>query len=188
MAGLLNAQTGGGSQTPPLNDPILKKIEAQLESKVPANLKQQYMGIVVSGMSIMYSEKSAQFIQQRMQASPDMAMNAAKGVADLIQLVFQNSGQNKNPQMTQAFFDASMFACITLMCQVLDMAEKVGAVRVDNTLVEKCTTATYKETMRGFGVTEQMVRDQIAKGGAQKGAVQPPQGAQAAPTQPMGAS
>lgn len=188
MAGLLDAGKAPASGQQ-LSDPILQQIEQNLESQVPPQLKKQYLAIVVAGMSILYNEKTAQFIKQRMQASPDMVQNVSKGVADLILMVFQNSGQDKNKAQTQAFFDAAMLACITLMCQVLDMAEKLGALEVTSELVGKCTEATYKATMQNFGVTPEMVRAEMSK--AQKGVdmSKPPQPTgPAAQTQPAPAN
>lgn len=164
MAGLLNSSTSKPSN---LADPLLQQIEQKLEAKVPPQLMKQYQAIVVSGMAILYNAKTAQFIKQRMQASPDMVENVSKGVADLIMMVFQNSGQHASKAATEQFFQASMLACVTLMCQVLDMTEKVGAVKVTSDMIGKCTQATYKATMAHFGVTPQMVQQQMMKG--QKG-------------------
>lgn len=183
MAGLLNASANPDAGQKQVDDPLLQKIEKQIESKVPQQLRAQYDGIVVSGMSIMYDANSRQFIKERMEASPDMVKNVATGVADLVKMVFDNSGQGKSPKSAQAFFEASMLACVTLMCQVLDMAEKIGALEVSNEIIGKCTELTYKETMRRFGVTEEMVRAEIAKGKGGKGA--PPAQPTAAPQQPM---
>ena len=110
-----------------------------------------------------------------------MAKNVANGVADLVLMVFQNSGiKPDDTPRAQMFFDAAMLSCIALMCQVLDLGEKIGALKASTDMVDKCTELTYKETMRRFGVTEEMVRAEMAKGG--KGQ---PQAAPATPQQPM---
>lgn len=164
MAGLLNATKQKPST---LSDPILQQIERQIDAKVPPQLKRQYDAIVTAGMAILYNKKTEQFIQQRMQASPDMVKNVSKGVADLIMMVFQNSGQMKNVKAKNEFFQASMLACVTLMCQVLDLTEKLGVLQVTTDLVDQCTQATYNETMAHFGITPEMVKAEMSK--AQKG-------------------
>ena len=174
MAGILNAEKSATPKSARLKNPALEKIETNMESKVKPDMMEMYNGIIVASMTILYDAKTRQFIKQRMSASPDMAKNAANGVADLIMMVYQNSGQDKIPERAQPYFDAAVAACVPLMCQVLDMAEQIGAVKVNPKLIDQATQLTYKETMRRFGVSEQMVRDFVAKGGS-KGA--PPQAA-----------
>src|SRR3990170_4668461 len=122
MAGLLNAEKSATPKTARLKNPSLEKIETDMEAKVQPKDMEMYNAIIVSAMTIMYDAKTRQFIKQRMSASQDMAKNAANGVADLIMMVFQNSGQDKQPEQAQPFFDAAVAACIPLMAQVLDMA------------------------------------------------------------------
>ncbi len=151
-------------KAPKLADPLLQKIDAQVEAKVPQQLRQQYNAIIVASESIMYSPKTRQFIQQRMESSPDMGRNVAMGVADLIIMVFQQSGQMKDPVRTQQFFDASMLACVPLMCNCLDLAEQLGRVQLTSKMIGDCTKMTYKETMKRFGVTDKMVQEAVKQG------------------------
>lgn len=163
------AQPSAGSD---LQDPILKRIEQGIEQAVPKELKKAYMAVVVSGMKIMFSKETSQFMDQRMQQSGDIVQAVSTGIADLLMLIYGESNRKMS-------IPAAMLAAFTLMAQALDYAEKVGAVEVTPELIDQCTEATWQAATTKFGITKDKIDQVIAESqGGQPQAEQPPQEAQ----------
>lgn len=153
-----------------LVDPILQKVEAAIEEKVQPELKELYDFIVVNGAQIMYADSMTKFVKARMDRGGNPAVVVATGAADLVAMVYQRyqteSVKRKQPlsqQEKDQFGAAGLSACISLMCQALDMAEKLGKVQLTAAIIDQCVQETYKATMRKFGISENDVRVALMK-------------------------
>lgn len=167
-------QQGAGAET--LDDPILKQIETGIAQQVPADVKKMYDSIVLAGMKVMFSKETSDLMEQQLSASDDVVTNVSDGVAKLIMIVYNQSGQ----QVDQ-FAPAAGLAAITLMCQALDYWEQAMGGEVTEELAAQATQATMQKVLESFGITQDQVGQVIAAGeqaGAQGGAQ---------PQQPMGA-
>lgn len=154
------------------DNPILKQIEDGIEASVPAELKKQYMTVVVAGMKVMYSKNTSKFLEQRLNESGDIVKAVSNGIADLLILIFNESGRKMS-------IPAAMLAAFTLMANALDFAEKAGKVEITPELVTQCTEATWQAATSRFGITKDKIDQVVAQSGkgAQGGAA-PADGAQ----------
>lgn len=179
MSGMMTAGV------PKMQDPILQQIENGIEAKVKPELKQLYSSIVTAGMSVMFGKDTHALMQKRMQADPDLSKSVSTAVADLIASIYNKIGARLPPADKQKFLPAAALASVTLMCLMLDYAEKTGGAQVTEDMAAKCAQMTTTALLTKFGVgpdkvqkVVQMSQAQQAGGAApQPGGMMPPQGA-----------
>lgn len=162
MAGLISTPQSAAQQPEPqtenkISDPILQKIQKQIEAKVPPDLKKDYLAVVVAGMKVMFSPETSNLLMDRLKASDDVVKNVSSGIADLLALLYQESGQKMS-------VPAAMFAAIVLMCQALDVAEKTMGIQITPDMAAACAEATAKASMAKFGIDDQKVQQTLQKG------------------------
>tara|TARA_R110000868_G_scaffold198965_8_gene445564 strand:+ start:196 stop:717 length:522 start_codon:yes stop_codon:yes gene_type:complete len=173
MAGLLNtSKVDAAPENAGVSDQILKQIQNGVEAAVPKELKQDYMRVVAAGMRLMYDQKTSKFMDERMSQSEDAPTAVAKGISDLLLLLYNESGKKMS-------IPAAMLAAFYLMAEALDYAEKVGKVEVTNEVVDQCTEATWKAVTERFGITKDKIDQVIAQsqGGQAASQQQPMAGA-----------
>jgi len=141
-----------------ISNPILQKIQDQIEQKVPADLKKDYLAVVVAGMKVMFSPETSNMMMDRLKASDDVVKNVSSGIADLLALLYQESGQKMS-------VPAAMFAAIVLMCQALDVAEKTMGIEITPDLASACAEETAKASMAKFGIDDAAVENAIQQQG-----------------------
>lgn len=154
-----------------LDDPLLKQAEQALEASVPQEHRNMYESIVVAGMNVMFSKETAKLMDQQLDQGGDLAASVADGVAKLVMIVFNESGQ-----AADAFAPAAVLAAVTLMCQALDYAEQTRGAQVTEDVVAQCTKQTQMKVLRSFGISEDQV-NQVASAGQQQGGAASPMGA-----------
>jgi hypothetical protein len=150
MAGLLDAkpqeaQAPEAAQEPNIDDPILKKIETDIEAQVPPDMKQAYLACVVAGMRVMYDEGTAHLIDEQLSQSDDVVKNVSEGIAKLVSILYSESKQ-------QLPIPALALASITLMAQALDYGEQKFGFEITPELVAECTKATVIAVLGAFGI------------------------------------
>jgi hypothetical protein len=195
MAGLLNpnsqqapepaapaqgAPSQGGAET--LNDPVLQQIEQGIEDKVPAEMKDAYLAIVVAGMQIMFSKETSKLVDQSLDMPGDLMANVAQGISKLMILIYNESKKNGGEGMEVRM---SVPAAITLMCQALDYVESTRGTKVTPEMAAECTKQTMTATLKAFGITEDQVNQTIQAGQQQGGGAAPADAGAEAPQQPM---
>lgn len=192
MAGLLNpnpqasaqptqSQDGAVSQdmqgsSESLNDPILKQIEQGIEEKIPPEMKDKYLAIVVSGMQIMFSKETSALLDKTLDMQGDMVSNLSQGIAKLMVLIYNESKKGSPQGDENSGMDVRMAvpAAISLLCQALDYAEHAKGVKVTPEMAAAATKQTMLATLKMFGISS----DQISKtiqAGQQGGGAQPDQ-------------
>lgn len=165
-----------------LNDPVLKQIEQGIEEKIPPDLKDAYLAIVVSGMQVMFSKETSELLDKTLSMQGDMVSNIAQGIAKLLTLVY-NESKKSVPEGGEGGMDVRMAvpAGITLMCQALDYAEQTKGVEITPEMAAEATKQTMMATLKAFGISEDQVNQTIQAGQQQGGAGQD----QGAPTAPV---
>lgn len=162
MAGLLTPEANnttapqqGGVQPP--EDPILAQVERGIEEQVPADLRQGYDAIVLSGMDMMFNPKTADLMNQQLAQSDDIVNNVAEGIAKLMVILYNESkGAFSIP--------AAGMASITLMAQALDYWEKTGGGEITEDMVAQATKATMMQVLEKFGITGDQLQQVMAAG------------------------
>lgn len=153
-----------------LDDPLLKQAEQQIDAAVPQEHRAMYDSIVVAGMNVMFSKQTSQLIEQQLAEGGDLANNVSDGVAKLVMIVFNESGQSADQ-----FAPAAALACVPLLCQALDYAEQVHGAQVTPEVIAQCTKQTQIKVLKSFGITEDQL-NQVAAAGAQQGGGAAPAG------------
>lgn len=158
MAGLL--QQGANSPTPSATtaptagpgklDPTLQKIQDGVEAKLPPELKQPYLQVVVAGMRVMFDPATHGLMVERLNQGEDISKSIAFGIAALIGQIYIQSGKKMS-------IPAAMAASITLMCQALDFAEKSKGLQITPELAATCAQATTRAAMAKFGIGQQQI-------------------------------
>jgi hypothetical protein len=162
MAGLINAKK--------ISDPILRQIESGIDKKVPPQLRSNYTSIIVASMKIIYSSEASKRIADKLRSSQDVQADVSQGTANIIAMVYNEVSKNMDDKAKVNFINASMPACISLMCQLLDFAEKLGAIEVTKDIAAEVSIATSKEMLKKFGITDEMVDNAVAQGQNKGGA------------------
>lgn len=153
-----------------LDDPLLKQAEQEIDANVPQEHRAMYESIVVAGMNVMFSPETADLIEQQLAEGGDLANNVSDGVAKLIMIVFNETGQDPNK-----FAPASVLAAVVLMCQALDYAEQAHGAQITPEVIGACTKQTQIKVIKSFGITEEQLNQVAAAGMQQQGAGQPQQ-------------
>lgn len=160
MAGIIN--TAQQPATQGVSDPILQKIQSGIDAKVTPQLKKQYLSIVVSGMKVILSPQFSQRILQKLKSSQNIASDVSTGIANIIATIYNEVGKNMSPQEKQLFVAASGPASTTLMCQVLDIAEKTIGIKVDSDMAAQCAQSTAIATLQKFGIDQAKMQQAVA--------------------------
>lgn len=160
------------------NDPMLQKVADGIDAKVPKELQQAYLQVVVSGMKVMFDPRTTKMMQQALSASPDMVKNVSTGIASLLVILYKES----NKQMS---VPAAMLAAIVLMCHALDYAEQTMGLKITPDLIAQCTHATQMAALAKFGIGQQQINQVVAahQGVHNIAGAAPAQTPQAMPTQ-----
>lgn len=180
MAGLLtpsNAPQESAKQPPQssedvsaasLSDPILKQIEQGIEDKIPPEMKDAYLRIVVAGMQIMFSKETSQLLDKTLEMPGDPVSNISQGVAKLLVLVYNES--KKSPDQEGMDVRMAVPAAIALGCQALDYAEHTKGLKMTPEMAAQMTKETMSATLKAFGITDDQVNQTIQAGQQQGGA------------------
>lgn len=175
--GLLNSSVPSqgmqsDSGAPPETNPILQQIEQSIESKVPPQLHEPYLQIVVAGNHALFSPKTLPMFT-KIVANPDFVQQIPSKMANLMAMISNESGKNEqgHPNMNMSVVGP---ASMTLACHVLGFAAHVSGMQITNDSVSKTLHDVAMAVLQKFGIGP----EQIAQAKAQ--AQNQPQGQQAA--------
>lgn len=173
MDGMMTAAAPAAPATgaaPELADPILKQIEQGIEAQVKPELKPLYQSITTAAMSVMFGKDTHGLMQKRLQSDPDLTKSVSSAVADLIASIYNKIGARLPPADKQKFLPAACLASVTMMCQMLDYAEKTGGAQVTEDMAAKCSQMTTSAVLQKFGVGPDKVKKAVEMAQAQQGA------------------
>lgn len=142
-----------------LSNPVLAQVEQGIESKVTPAVSQMYHSIVMASMKLAFDPSTHGSLIQGLKSSPDVSKNVSLICAGIIGTVFHQTKQDINK-----FLPGAMPASVTLMCQILNYAEKSGMIQVTPDVVAQCATATSSAVLRKFGVDKGKVAQVVAAG------------------------
>lgn len=142
---------------------MLAQIEKNIESKLPPELKKEYLSIVVAGRQMMFSDKTHQFMadyfSENIHADKDVPNVVAHGIVKLISILFEQSkGAMSVP--------ASAPAAITLMSYALKYVDDQWAVTKE--VIDATTTATITGLFALWKVPPEKIQEAIQSAGKQQ--------------------
>jgi len=113
-----------------VHDPILDQMIQQIEAQLPPGKKADYQAIVVSGMKMLFHDTTHKYLQKAVAQGQVNPPTAVKGVVSMLAVIYQHSNQRMSIPM-------AVPAGITLLCHILDYAEKASGAQTDrNTLAQ----------------------------------------------------
>lgn len=144
-----------------VSDPILKELRDKIEAKIPANLKDDYLRIVVAGTKIIVSEQTHQMAVKAFQEALKKIGDPVKAVANstltLISIIYRESRGKMS-------FPAATPAAVVLMCHVFELAEKMGLVQITPEIVGQGVKLVGAGVLKLFGVTTDQLTQAVNAG------------------------
>jgi hypothetical protein len=136
---------------------LLQKTEQAIQTKIPAILQQAFQRALTAGLSIMYSPQMQPKMMQGIQSIADPAQGAARGAANLLSVLMQQSG-GKIP-MSLAVPVAMCF-----LCEFLDLMEKAGKLQLTVQVIAQATQDASGNILQMFGVSPGSLRQMVDAG------------------------
>lgn len=167
MAGIIAAARQNSAPTGNTNiaDPILKKAKLAIESKISQNIKSQFISIENAGLALLSNGNMPKLVLQKIQSSQDLVGTVSDGVANMIAMVYNQVSpkmQANIQQFNAQFVAAAPSAGISLMCQVLDMAERAVGAKITPQLVAQCSQMTAKKVLAKLHISDQQIQQAVA--------------------------
>jgi hypothetical protein len=156
---MINSATQGDAggtpnATEPM-EPVLQAAEDKLEAGLdPAN-RQNYMKIVVAGLSAALARGPAGILAS-LRKSPDPVRGAAIGAVGLV-LILRRHAKGVMP------IKAMVPAAMTLMLHALDFANRTGLVKVGTPELVRATHIFANEVFHAFHITPPMLHQAAAQ-------------------------
>lgn len=139
----------------PIESPILKSAEQQVESKLAPAIHESYARIVVGGMqAALHNDKGG--ILASLRDSKDPIHDCALGAINLC-LILRKKSRGTMP------LNAMVPAAMTLMLHALDFADKIGVVKVGNAELVRASHIFGQTILQKLNVTPQMLKNAMGK-------------------------
>ena len=169
----------GGAQDEQVQDPLLEQMIQGIEAKLPPNVQSMYHAAVLAGMKVLFSDQTHSMLSDKMSSlqGQDVAGPAVDGTVKLIGLITKESQGKLRPA-------AAIPAGITLLCHILDFAEKSIGTTVDETMLSGAIQQLVPKLLALFGITKDKVAQAVQH--SQQGQPDAPAPEAAAAPQPTG--
>jgi hypothetical protein len=134
---------------------LVKQVEAQIEQRLRAGVRESYMKIVIAGMKFALNggEKS---ILAQLKGSENVVEDVVKGAIGLVG-VLRRSAKGAMP------VDAMIPAAMTLMLEALDYAERAGMLQIDKAVIDEATQLFIETLLPRLGMTPQKLGEMTSR-------------------------
>jgi len=139
---------------------MLDQIEKTIETKLPPDLKKDYLAIVVAGRQMMFSEKTHPMMEEylgKIQGPQDVPKIVGHGIVKLIAVLLKESRGQLSGQ-------ASMPASITLMTYALKYVDGQLNIPIDKAIVDQTTLAVSNGMFAFWGIDKATLQRELQKG------------------------
>jgi len=163
----MEAQGQAQEQQPPQpaqDAPLSQQVKAQI--KVPQELRGAYEKIILAGMKVMFSKETNQMAMQSMQGDGPVEQRLAKGVTDLMTILWKESNESLPPQLI-------LPAAVELTTEAADFLNEAGQEEITVQQIGEAIRLMIGLLMQRFGVNEETVKQGAQGAQGQQG--QPPQ-------------
>src|ERR1017187_1803478 len=185
-SGLLNSQVqqsssdpsdSGMPQLPP--NPTLDKIEQGIEAKIPKQLRQAYLSIVVAGNHVLFSPKTLPMFVQKVKSAGFMQTVPDK-IANLMALISNQAGKNAQGQSNMNM-TVMVPAALTLTCHAIGFFEQTTGTQLTPDIIAQVLHDTAFAALQKFGVGPQQIAQAQAQAKQQGGQQSTPPASAPAP-------
>jgi hypothetical protein len=149
------APAGAGGD-PGFNNPMLGKVNAELESRITPNNIVNYRKIVIAGMRVVMA-KGPQGLIQKLTNSQNPLATATAGPINLVLILARQAKGGKMPAI------AAIPASETLMFHALDFLDHTGRLQVTPDVLDQATKMWTDNVMRAWNVSKQQLEGMAAK-------------------------
>lgn len=122
--------------------------QAKAQIKVPPELKSAYERIVLAGMKVMFDKNTHEMAMQALQGDGPIEQRLAKGISDLMTILWKQSNGSMPPQLIVP-------AAIELMLEAADFINESGSEQINEQQLGEAMRLTVGATLQRFGVNEQ---------------------------------
>ncbi len=160
-----------------LQDPTVKEVAEKIDAAVPEESRDDFQRIVAAGMSILFGEKSQNFIKetsaQLTQGGKDIGIIVGSTMR-LWETIAQASQNKSDPQ-------ASWFALMTLSLHSIDYFDRIGRVVVTPEFMGEFFTALSGAFLKYNDIGPEQMQDAIKAGRDKMTGATPEQAPEQAP-------
>lgn len=139
----------GGDKAPSMSVPVLAQVEAKVESQLLPDNKEDYLKVVTTGMRTAMAKGPEGYLG-KLKESKQPVRDIAVGAVNLALLMRVHSRYTMPVK-------AMVPAALTLMLHGLDVANRLGLVKVDQNVVNTATHIFTEYLLRSQGLTPQMI-------------------------------
>ena len=138
-----------------IQDPILQQAIDQIDEKIPAANKADYLKIVVAGLKMLFQGASHQHLINAMAAAKQdpqkLLPGAVKGTIGIIGVIYKESqGKMKIP--------LAVPAGIVILCYILDFAEQSTGQKIEPDTLATLTHAVALGILKMFHIDQQKLQ------------------------------
>ena len=137
-----------------MQNPMIVKAEAAIDSKVSKADKSAYDKIVMAGMKVMFSKDTHGQLLEGLQESEDKMTSAVEGVIGLLGILYKQS-KNTMP------IGPMMLAGQSLLMEALDFMEQGGMIEVTTDLLDDATEKYIETLLPKLGVTKEKMQEMM---------------------------
>jgi hypothetical protein len=153
------ASPSPAAAAPPAGPVDVAALVAQVEAKIPANLKDIYSKAVLSGMRIMFSGQSHHLLTEALDKPGPLATNISNGIIQLMYLLWTQSNKTLPPQIIVP-------VTVTLTLKAFDYLQHSHDPQATKDVLGQATTLAIHGVMSRFGVGQGGAQPAPAGGGA----------------------
>ncbi len=142
-------------------NPILVKIVNGIAEHVKPESKKAFDNAVIAGKKILFDPKTHSHMQliSNPESRKDPVGTISSGVAGLVWIMYRESRNTMIPEVM-------IMAGITLMCDVMDFAERGLGIQISNDMVAATTKALTDNLFKKLNITQDQLHEAILKGKA----------------------
>jgi hypothetical protein len=141
-----------------------QQIKAKIN--VPDELREPYERIVIAGQKVLYSEETESLVREAFQGDAPVEQKLAKGIRDLMVLLWQESNHSMPPQLI-------IPAAVELLTEAADFVNETGLEQVNEQQLGEAMRLMIGMVMDTFGVTQERLQqaqqEQMAGAGGGNG-------------------
>ena len=144
---------GGDEQ---IQDHLLDQLVQGIEEKLPPEIADLYHRAVVAGMKVLFSDQTHNMLTDKLSQlrGQDVVAPVVEGTVKLVGLITKESQGKLTPP-------AAIPAGITLMCHILDFAEKNGNTQITKDVLASAVQMLVPKLLTLFGITKEQVQQGI---------------------------
>lgn len=139
-----------------MQNPMIVKAEAAIDSKVPPKDKEAYDKIVLAGMKVLFSKETHAQLFNGLKESQDMMKSAVDGIIGILGVLFKES-RNTMP------VGPMILAGQSLLMEALDFMEQGGMIEMTPEALAQATQSYIETLLPMLGMTPEKMKGILAQ-------------------------